>query len=76
MSGNHAKNMSCLPFAKSLFVHHPNAMVFCLTITTFLIQCKWGTHPVLMRRSFSIYEALIQYFWKEAANHLKHNTLS
>ena len=61
MNENQAKNMSWLPFAKSLFVYHPNAMVFCLTITTFLIQCEWGTHPVLMSRSFSIYEALIQY---------------
>ena len=61
MIGNHDSNRSWFPFAKSLFVHHPNAMVFCLTITRFLIQCEWGTHPVLMRRSFSIYEALIQY---------------
>ena len=61
--GNHAKNMSWLPFAKSLFVHHPNAMVFCLTITRFLIQYLWDAHSVFMRRSFSIYEALIQYLW-------------
>ena len=59
--GNHAKNRSWLPFAKSLFVHHPNAMVFCLTIISFLIQWEWGTHSVLMRRSFSIDAALIQY---------------
>ena len=61
MIGNHAKNMSWLPFAKKSIVHHLKAMVFCLTITMFLIQCEWGTHSVLMRRSFSIYETLIQY---------------
>ena len=49
------------PFRQKYFCTPSKCYTFCLTITTFLIQCEWGTHPVLMRRSFSIYEALIQY---------------
>lgn len=54
MIENHAKNMSWLPFAKSLFVYHPNRYGI-------LFDNNNVSDSVRMGHSSSANEALIQY---------------